>query len=157
MRSHVDPDATEGCQTGSPQVASMPVYGIISDASYEYQRLKCKPGLQNQMLYRLSVPFLNCQLLSVTFYIVIPERRIHRFTYPKGIHSYRYFLQPMRTPNLLMHIFILPNSFVICSCMYASLLQLDLYAYTMYACMRTPWWLSYYNSQAKCIMQEQMT
>ncbi len=26
MRSHVDPDATEGCQTGSPQVASNSVY-----------------------------------------------------------------------------------------------------------------------------------
>ncbi len=34
---------------------------------------------------------------------------LHRFTYPKGVHSYRYFLQPMRTPNLLMYIFILPN------------------------------------------------
>ncbi len=37
MRSHVDPDATE---SGSPQVASNSVYGIISGASYEYQRLK---------------------------------------------------------------------------------------------------------------------
>ncbi len=35
MRSHVDPDATEGCHTGSPQVASTSVYGIISGASYE--------------------------------------------------------------------------------------------------------------------------
>ncbi len=25
----------------------------------------------------------------------------HRSTYPKGVHSYRYFLQPMRTPNSL--------------------------------------------------------
>ncbi len=25
----------------------------------------------------------------------------HRFTYSKGVHSYRYFLQPMRTPNSL--------------------------------------------------------
>ncbi len=33
----------------------------------------------------------------------------HRFTYPRGVHSYRYFLQPMRTPNLLMPIFILHN------------------------------------------------
>ncbi len=39
MRSHGDPDTTEGCQTGSPQVASNSVYGIISGASYEYQRL----------------------------------------------------------------------------------------------------------------------
>ncbi len=23
------------------------------------------------------------------------------FTYPKGVHSYMYFLQPMRTPNSL--------------------------------------------------------
>ncbi len=28
-------------------------------------------------------------------------RLIHRFTYPKGAHSYRYFLKPMRTPNPL--------------------------------------------------------
>ncbi len=27
--------------------------------------------------------------------------QIHRFTYSKGVHSYRYFLQPMRTPNSL--------------------------------------------------------
>ena len=46
------------------------------------------------------------------------------------LHSFRYFLQPMRTPNLLMHMFILPNPFVVCSCMYASFLQLDLNAYT---------------------------
>ncbi len=40
MRSHVDPDATEGSQTASLQVASNSVYGIISGASYEYQRLR---------------------------------------------------------------------------------------------------------------------
>ncbi len=48
--------------------------------------------------------------------LVLPLKKsinIHRFTYPKGVHSYRYFLQPMRTPNLLMHIFILPK------CIYA--------------------------------------
>ena len=36
MRSHVEPDATEGCQIGSPQVASNSVYGIISGASFGY-------------------------------------------------------------------------------------------------------------------------
>ena len=35
----------------------------------------------------------------------------HMFTYPKGIHSFRYFLDA--------------NSFVFCSCMYASLLQVE--------------------------------
>ena len=35
MRSHVEPDATEGCQPGSPQVASNSVYGIISGGSHE--------------------------------------------------------------------------------------------------------------------------
>ena len=44
MRSHVDPDAIEGCQTGSPQVASNSVYGIISGTSYEDQRLRWNTG-----------------------------------------------------------------------------------------------------------------
>ena len=50
----------------------------------------------------------------------------HRLTYPKGVHSSRYFFQPMRTPkfNMLMHIFILPNPFVVCSCMYAFSLRI---------------------------------
>ena len=34
---------------------------------------KCKPRLQSQMLYRLSVTFLIFKVLSVTFYIVVPE------------------------------------------------------------------------------------
>ncbi len=37
MRSYVQPDATE---SGSPQMASNSVYGIISGTSYEYQRLQ---------------------------------------------------------------------------------------------------------------------
>ncbi len=79
-----------------------------------------KPDKMSQLL-RKKKPFRDHLLCCA----------VHRFTYPKGVHSYRYFLQPTRTPNLLMHIFIFPNSFVICSCMYASLLQLDLYVYTM--------------------------
>ncbi len=35
----------------------------------------------------------------------------------------------MRIPNLLMGTYILLKPFVVCSCMYASLLQFDLYAY----------------------------
>ena len=31
----------------------------------------------------------------------------HRLTLPKGVYSFRYFLSPMRIPNLLM-----PNPFV---------------------------------------------
>ena len=27
----------------------------------------------------------------------------------KGLYSFRYFLHPMHTPNLLMHVFIMPN------------------------------------------------
>ncbi len=46
MRSHVDPDSTEGCQTGSPQEASNSVYGLNSGASHEYQRLKFKISLK---------------------------------------------------------------------------------------------------------------
>ncbi len=60
------------------------------------------------------------------------KNKNHRLTLPKGVYSLRYFLSPMRIPNLVMHIFILPNSFIVCSCMYASLLQLDLNAYTRY-------------------------
>ncbi len=70
----------------------------------------------------------------------------HKLTYPKGVYSFRYFLQPMRIPNMLMHIFIFPNPFLVCSCMYASLLQLDLNAYT-----KCTHWVSNCNSQAKCI------
>ncbi len=53
----------------------------------------------------------------------------HRLTLPKGVYSLRYFLSPMCIPNLVMHIF-LPDPFVVCSCIYASLLQLVLNAYT---------------------------
>ncbi len=55
-------------------------------------------------------------------------RYIHRFTYPKGVHSYRYFLQPMHTPNSLppahaySTILLLPTH---------TYMQLDLYAYTL--------------------------
>ncbi len=80
------------------------------------------------------------------------EILIHRLTLPKGVYSFRYFLSPMRIPNLVMHIFILPNPFVVCSWIYASLLQLDLNAYT--------YRVSNCNSQAKCIyiyMHEQIT
>ncbi len=40
---------------------------------------------------------------------------MHRLTLPKGVYSLRYFLSPMRIPNLLIHVFIMPNPFVICS------------------------------------------
>ncbi len=38
------------------------------------------------------------------------EQLYHRLTLPKGVHvySFRYFLSPMRIPNLVMHMFILP-------------------------------------------------
>ncbi len=49
MKSHVDPDATEGCQTGSPQVASNSVYGIISGPSNEYQRLNWRHWQHRQL------------------------------------------------------------------------------------------------------------
>ena len=55
MRSHVDPDATEGCQTGSPQVASNLVYGIISGASYEYQRLNSTTSTVNIRIQTLGL------------------------------------------------------------------------------------------------------
>ncbi len=45
---------------------------------------------------------------------------MHRFTYPKGVHSYRYFL-----PS---------NSYVICSCIYAFCLRI-----AIRQPMRTPW------------------
>ncbi len=34
------------------------------------------------------------------------ECLVHRLTRPKGVYSLRYFLSPMRIPNLLMHVFI---------------------------------------------------
>ncbi len=43
----------------------------------------------------------------------------HRLTLIKGLYSFRYFLSPMRIPNLLMHVFIMLNPFVIWSCIYA--------------------------------------
>ncbi len=33
---------------------------------------------------------------------VHPKPTTHRLTYPKGVHSFRYFLHPMFTPNLLI-------------------------------------------------------
>ncbi len=52
------------------------------------------------------------------------KRHFHRLTLPEGVYSFRYFLSPMRIPNLVMHIFIMPNPFVICSCIYASCLRI---------------------------------
>ncbi len=49
---------------------------------------------------------------------------IHRLTLPKGVYSLRYFLSPMRIPNVLMHVFIIQNHFVICSCIYAFCLRI---------------------------------
>ena len=37
----------------------------------------------------------------------------HRLTLPKGVYSFRYFLSPMHIPNLLMHVFTMPNSICI--------------------------------------------
>ncbi len=47
----------------------------------------------------------------------------------------------------VLHIVILPNSFVVCSCMYSPFLQLDLYAYTFVYAYRTNC-----NFQIKCII-----
>ncbi len=52
------------------------------------------------------------------------NQEFHRLTYPKGVHSFRYFLHSMRTPNLFMHISILSNPFVVCSCIYAFCLRI---------------------------------
>ena len=52
------------------------------------------------------------------------RRQNHRLTLPKGVYSLRYFLSPMRIPNLLMHVFIMTNPFVICSCIYAFCLRI---------------------------------
>ncbi len=52
----------------------------------------------------------------------------HRFTYPKGVHSYRYFLQPMRTPNSLSPAHAYSPILLLASHAY---MQLHLYAYTM--------------------------
>ncbi len=49
--------------------------------------------------------------------------QLHRLTLPKGVYSLRYFLSPMRIPILLMHVFIMPNTFVICSCIYGFCLR----------------------------------
>ncbi len=47
----------------------------------------------------------------------------HRLALVKGVYSFRYFLLPMCIPNLLMHVFIMPNPYVICSCIYAFCLR----------------------------------
>ncbi len=52
----------------------------------------------------------------------------HRFTYPKGVHSYRYFLQPMRTPKSLPPAHAYSPILLLTSHAY---MQLDLYAYSM--------------------------
>ncbi len=45
--------------------------------------------------------------LRVHFFLMQHIITYDRLTYPKGVHSFRYFLHSMRTPNLFMHIFIL--------------------------------------------------
>ncbi len=48
----------------------------------------------------------------------------HRFTYPKGIHSYRYFLQPMRTPYSMPPVHVYSPILSLATHAY---MQLDLY------------------------------
>ncbi len=73
----------------------------------------------------------------------------HRLTYRKGAHSFRYFLQPMSTPNLLMHIFILSNPFVVCSCIMHFSWELQLATQCVYFwCTH---WVPNWIFQAKCI------
>ncbi len=44
------------------------------------------------------------QCKNLTDFIKFGWPSIHRLTNPKGVHSFRYFLRPMHSPNLLMHI-----------------------------------------------------
>ncbi len=67
--------------------------------------------------------------ILVTEYLRNMQRRygkstIHRLILPKGVYPFRYFLSPMRIPNLLMHVFIMLSPFVICSCIYAFCLRI---------------------------------
>ena len=60
----------------------------------------------------------KCQSPIINLHITTTA---HRLTLVKGVYSLRYFLLPMRIPNLLMHVFILPNSFVVCSCIFIAI------------------------------------
>ncbi len=80
---------------------------------------------------------------------VILSQLTHRLTLPKGVYSFRYFLSPMCIPNLVMHILIMPNSFVICSCTYIHFaweLQLDTQcAYQVY--MHQQIWYTHWGQE----------
>ncbi len=60
----------------------------------------------------------------------------------KGVYSFRYFLSQMRIPNLVMHIFILPNPFVVCSCIYHEFHETESLADLVYALGTGSTWMS---------------
>ncbi len=78
------------------------------------------------------IPIITYKNLIVinlaNFLIKFTNKVHHRFTYPKGVHSYRYFLQPMRTPNSLLPAHAYSPILLLATHAY---MQLDLYAYTM--------------------------
>ncbi len=75
---------------------------------------------QMQPQHVLNINIQHLSFLRSTFPLFVMiwyDVMIHRLTLVKGVYSFRYFLNQRRIPNLLMHVFIMPNPFVICSCM----------------------------------------
>ncbi len=59
----------------------------------ELKRNKRAKQLTCNVIFSSNNDFEFAMLARKMFYI-------HRLTYQKGVHSYRYFLQPMRTLNV---------------------------------------------------------
>ncbi len=77
----------------------------------------------------------------------------HRLTLPKGVYSFRYFLSPMCIPNLLMHVFIMPNPFVICSYIYFFFIRLFIHIYICVLYLQT---FNKASLTAVCTFKEQL-
>ncbi len=88
--------------------------------------------------------YYSCKDVNMTLLeTILLQRRVLWVWYPKGVHSYKCFLQPIHTLNSNCHLFMhihLPGILLLATHAYTSNMQ--------QTCMRTPWcshWVSNCN------------
>ncbi len=88
---------------------------------------KC-PGDSSEIVSCTGLnPCPGIVLPCCTYYNTVRKHEClhHRLALVKGVYSFKYFLHPIRIPNLLMHVFIIQILFF-CSCIYASCLSIPI-------------------------------
>ena len=61
---------------------------------------------------RKTIPYMDFKVITelpLVYIWIFSTHLIHRLTYPESVHSFRYLLPQMRTPN---------NTIFVCSCIY---------------------------------------